>query len=192
MLSLLTAVLVWVRAGIDELIAELHGQAERDPLTGLLNREGLRRRSEQLFDSDSPGADVALLLVDADHFKQLNDKHGHPAGDATLSWLGELLTSLTPESGLVCRHGGEEFVVLVPACDVDTTRLMAERIRRTVEEGARATAYPFTVSIGVAVGPFEPGLGDLYRQADAALYRAKRTGRNRVAVEPHALARHAG
>nr|WP_231126831.1 GGDEF domain-containing protein [Motilibacter aurantiacus] len=183
MLSLLTAVVVWVRAGIDELIAELHVEAEHDPLTGLLNREGLRRRSERLFGAaGGQGADVALLLVDADHFKQLNDRYGHPAGDAALSWLSRLLTSTVPDTGLVCRYGGEEFVVLVPACDLDTSVLEAERIRRRVEQDGRATAYPFTVSIGVAVGPFEPGLAELYRQADAALYRAKRGGRNRVAA----------
>ena len=170
--------------------AELTRLSRTDPLTGLANR----RRFEEAFDeawdraARADGGPLSLLIVDADHFKRINDRHGHAAGDAVLRSLARALAaSIHRPADLVARVGGEEFAVLLPATDAEGAARVAETIRRTASRlPAGAPGIPaVTVSIGLATG--RPGVGaaaDLYRRADAALYEAKATGRNRTCSAP--------
>ena len=172
----------------DAMQAELARLSCTDALTGLPNR----RRFEQAFerawrDSDRSGEPLALLVVDADHFKRVNDRYGHAVGDEVLKGLARcLLASAHRPGDLACRIGGEEFVVLLP----DTDAAEALRIARRVHETARTLALPsaaidagaVTVSIGLATGygSSKEQAGALFRAADAALYEAKAGGRNQT------------
>ncbi|WP_158508762.1 GGDEF domain-containing response regulator [Gemmatirosa kalamazoonensis] len=168
--------------------ARLAQLATTDPLTALLNRraltERLTREMERALRNDSS---VALLLIDLDHFKRVNDTHGHLVGDAVLRDVAELLISGVRGSDFVGRFGGEEFLVVLPDTDDDGAAAFAERIRERVEAhsfAGRDGAPPLhmTASIGVATFPAAliESVEDLFARADAALYRAKAEGRNRV------------
>ncbi len=163
------------------LIDELRRQAESDGLTGLANRRTfdsvIVRELERATRRSDP---VGLLLIDIDHFKRLNDTHGHQAGDAVLRELAAKLRELARPFDTVARYGGEEFAVILPDCPEEGAMIVAERIRMSVDGGA--FSVPITVSIGVA-GESAGGRDAqaLIRAADAALYAAKRAGRNRVA-----------
>ncbi|MBX3661209.1 MAG: diguanylate cyclase [Burkholderiales bacterium] len=172
-------------AEIQGLQARLQDQALRDSLTGLYNRryfdEALERELALAQRQDYP---VSLVLIDIDHFKQLNDAHGHQAGDAVLQEMARHLTENCRAGDLVCRWGGEEFVVVMPHTP------LAGALQRAESWRAGFGAHPFrfggitlnnTLSAGVAVWPEHGGTEDeLLRAADAALYRAKSGGRNRV------------
>ncbi|WP_326540445.1 sensor domain-containing diguanylate cyclase [Pseudorhodoferax sp.] len=172
----------------EELLAaqqRLQELALTDTLTGLANR---RRLDEALANevrrARREAHPLALVLLDIDRFKQLNDTHGHPAGDVVLRALGQLLGQFAQRAGdLAARFGGEEFVVLLSNADAAQAAAMAERIRRAVESTvADPAGKPVTVSIGVATTG-KVATGELLvQQADAALYQAKREGRNRVVV----------
>ncbi len=158
-------------------------RAVLDPLTGLLNRSALTGRVRELAQQTAgASAGVAVLLGDIDHFKAINDTHGHQAGDDVLRALGERLRAELRAFDLLYRIGGEEFVVLAPGATLAEGLELAERLRTAVAAEAVA-GLPVTMSWGVAVSeadrPFawEP----LYRAADTALYGAKTAGRNRVA-----------
>jgi diguanylate cyclase (GGDEF)-like protein len=156
--------------------------ASTDYLTGLANRRTLADTGARRFQAAGPGMGVAL--IDIDHFKQINDRHGHAIGDVALKQVAERLESACRETELPARQGGEEFVVLFEAVDGAGARAAGERLRHAV------AAQPFmagelklaiTVSIGVAVrAPGDACFDDLLRRADAALYAAKAAGRNRV------------
>ncbi|MGL4190821.1 MAG: GGDEF domain-containing protein [Sphaerotilus sulfidivorans] len=171
-------------AALQERLTE---QARRDPLTGLHNRRFLTERLHELTRSSSgAGTSIGVMLVDIDHFKQVNDRHGHLAGDRVLQAVARLL-ALAHEEGaeVVCRYGGEEFLLLLPDRGAARMRALAERLRGGVEalriEPGGGTAEPITVtlSIGWASGQGEP-IERLIDRADRALYRAKQAGRNRV------------
>ena len=171
-------------AALQERLTE---QARRDPLTGLHNRRFLTERVHELTRSSSgAGTSIGVMLVDIDHFKQVNDRHGHLAGDRVLQAVARLL-ALAHEEGaeVVCRYGGEEFLLLLPDRGAARMRALAERLRGGVEalriEPGGGTAEPITVtlSIGWASGQGEP-IERLIDRADRALYRAKQAGRNRV------------
>jgi two-component system cell cycle response regulator len=162
--------------------------ATTDPLTQLLNRraltERLRAEMERALRADGT---VALLMLDLDHFKRVNDSHGHLVGDAVLREVAELLISEVRLGDLVGRFGGEEFLVVLPDTDDDGASAFAERIREAVDANAfagreGAPALHMTASIGVATFPAAliESVEDLFARADAALYRAKADGRNRV------------
>lgn len=160
-------------------------RAERDALTGLANRRAFERALASLA---ARSAAAALVMLDIDHFKSLNDTEGHEAGDAALAALAGVLRSCTRPSDLPFRYGGEEFGVLLPGLGVEAASQVAERIRAAAE-----ASLPRTVSAGVACAP-PAAYERLVAEADAALYRAKRTGRNRVElcreddlVEPKSL-----
>jgi two-component system cell cycle response regulator len=155
-----------------------------DPLTGLYNQRYLRRHLRGLLDA-SPDREVAVLMLDVDHFKQVNDAYGHPTGDRALRAIADTLRGSTRVFDSLARYGGEEFVVVMPGSSPDEAVAAAERLRAAVEamtfapEPGRKCAL--SVSIGVACGG--PGVETpeaLLRTADAALYAAKRAGRNRV------------
>jgi two-component system cell cycle response regulator len=159
-----------------------------DPLTGLYNQRYLRRHLTGLMDS-SQGRQLAVLMVDVDHFKAVNDRYGHAAGDRALRLIAETLRINTRVFDSLARYGGEEFVVLMPGTGAVEAEAAAERLRAAVERihfetstGARTT---LTVSVGVACTVEQALDPDVLLQiADKALYDAKRNGRNRVEMAP--------
>ncbi len=168
--------------------ARLEQLAQTDPLTQLFNRRALTERMtaemERALRYDST---MALLMIDLDHFKRVNDTFGHLVGDDVLRDVAQLLGNTIRGSDIAARYGGEEFLVLLPETDDSGAELFAERIRAAVHdyEFARAEGAPslrLTASIGVAVFPAAriESVEDLFTRADTALYRAKADGRNRV------------
>ncbi|SDF96771.1 diguanylate cyclase (GGDEF) domain-containing protein [Lentzea fradiae] len=176
------------------------GAWSTDKLTGLLGRWGwddqapaVYRRAQHRWEQ------VALLMIDLDRFKKINDEYGHPAGDVVLSDVATVLAASTRPTDLVCRYGGDEFLVLLPGTSATDAACVAESVLRgiralrsevTTNDGHHVTLYDQTASIGVAShvpGP-EDTLIDLVRDTDAALQRAKRNGRARVQVhDPRAV-----
>jgi two-component system cell cycle response regulator len=157
-----------------------------DPLTGLYNQRYLRRHLSGLLDG-SHGRELAVLMVDVDHFKSVNDRFGHAAGDRALRLVAETLRGNTRVFDSIARYGGEEFVVLMPGTGPDAAVAAAERLRASVAAAAFDTPdgspVQLTVSEGVACSPEHPASPDaLLAAADQALYDAKRGGRNRVTV----------
>lgn len=170
---------------------QLQSDVRTDSKTGLLNMRGWSESAHRAFNRASrSGSGLAVLMIDFDHFKRINDTYGHPAGDDVLRRLAELLTDATRPNDIVGRFGGEEFLILLPDIDVDGARHTAERIRNQVatssistrdKRGEPVTITDRTTSIGVAVHP-EHGstLENLLHAADAAVYQAKENGRNQV------------
>jgi diguanylate cyclase (GGDEF)-like protein len=156
-----------------------------DHLTGVANRRAFFEAAElELNRNRRAPRPTALILVDADHFKGINDRHGHAGGDAVLRHLGGLLAATFRQVDVVARVGGEEFAVLLPSCDMEGAFAVAERLRLLVAGGR----VPFdgahiacTISAGVTVCDGEKlGLETLMKRADQALYAAKAGGRDRV------------
>ncbi|MBX9405740.1 diguanylate cyclase [Pseudomonas baetica] len=164
--------------------AELLNLATHDALTGVFNR---RRFDEKLTEysllSRRTGRPFALLLIDADHFKRVNDTHGHAVGDEVLQQLAQLIQTSLRTTDFVARYGGEEFAVLLPEISMpDTPERVAEKIRAAVAEADFATAGQVTVSVGVGLAdPADNSPGNLIKRADQQLYQAKAAGRNQVA-----------
>lgn len=162
-------------------------EAERraivDPLTGLRNRREFERALDTFATSSRPAA-ATLVYIDLDHFKKLNDTLGHPAGDAALKHVARLLEAAVRDGDLVARIGGEEFAVWLPRTGLREGMEVAERIRRSIAEKPltwSGSVYPLTTSCGIASCPDLVGdVKNLPIAADAALYRAKELGRNRV------------
>ncbi|WP_307793971.1 GGDEF domain-containing protein [Actinotalea soli] len=214
----LTGVLVSAGRRNDVLVAELNRWATTDSLTGLASRRAFEQAARELLDSPDQGRGTGLLVIDLDRFKDLNDAYGHPAGDAALVHVAQVLRGHVRPQDLVARLGGDELAVLLPEVDGDALGHRAEALRHAVQaepmvwDGA---AVPLSLSAGGA--HVMPGRGDapapmvggprglvppegvaghaeqgegrgprrlevLYRAADAALYRAKREGRDRVEV----------
>lgn len=174
------------------LHAELQQQSERDELTGLQNRRSLNRISAAIW-SGPASAPVAAIMLDIDHFKLYNDVHGHIEGDCCIRRVSACVAQEIGELGAAFRFGGEEILVLLPGCDAETARQAAEGLRRAIEAAAiphhgLAEGGVVTASLGVSVAQRgAASLEDLVRAADAALYDAKRGGRNTVsfrAVSP--------
>jgi diguanylate cyclase (GGDEF)-like protein len=165
---------------------ELLTVAMTDGLTSLLNRraftemvDGYLKRAK-LAGAPSYGA---LLAIDVDHFKTINDTFGHDIGDEALKLIAKSIVSAVRETDLVGRVGGEEFCVFIPGQSPESVRTVAERIRSAINEtvfDARGKPYRLSVSIGGVVFDRDTTFDDLYRDADKRLYRAKETGRNRV------------
>jgi diguanylate cyclase (GGDEF)-like protein len=161
----------------------LEEQATHDPLTGAVNRRQLEAELKlTVHRHDKTGEPFAVLVVDVDHFKRINDAFGHERGDRVLAGLGTLLRKRLRASDVLARVGGEEFVVLLRAVDRATTEALAESFRGAVEAAQLAGNDVFcTCSIGaVHVARLNVGVDELLRRADRALYEAKATGRNRV------------
>jgi diguanylate cyclase (GGDEF)-like protein/PAS domain S-box-containing protein len=157
--------------------------ATTDPLTGASNR----RRFEEVLHgeiarSSRYGVPLSLVIFDVDHFKRINDSHGHPVGDEVLVRLAGLIAGNIRETDVLARLGGEEFAVLAANCDADCARQLAEKLRRLIEAQAFPGAGAVTCSFGVAGYRAGDGEDALVRRADEALYRAKGEGRNRVIV----------
>ncbi len=180
-------------AEITKLQALLQEQAQRDPLTGLHNRRFLDEALErELAACAGAGRPLALVLIDIDRFKQVNDTYGHPAGDEMIRQLAELLRSRVRETGVIaCRYGGEEFLLMLPGVTVAEAATLAEELRATFESLRVATdgrTMRTTLSIGVSGFPeHEPRAHLLVLKADRALYAAKLRGRNRVVLSTEPL-----
>jgi diguanylate cyclase (GGDEF)-like protein len=160
---------------------QLAQRATADSLTGLLNRHGLVERLDtELRRAQRYGQPLSILLIDLDHLKEINDRHGHDAGDDALRRVGRAIHSGGRATDIAGRWGGDEFLVLAPSTPPDDARWLGERIRRSVT--ALGGAIPLTVSIGLASTASPHGISpdDLLRRADAALYAAKRRGRNQI------------
>ncbi len=171
-----------------DLRERLENMALRDGLTGLYNRRFLDEMLEhELAKLRRNGKRAALMLVDVDHFKRFNDTYGHQAGDEALRKVGAALLSAVRASDVVCRYGGEEFLVFLPECESEEAMTKAEALRLAVQAislrvGAEAIP-PISASFGLAIFPdVGDNRAELIQQADRALYRAKGAGRNRVEV----------
>jgi len=160
-----------------------------DPLTGLNNRRFLELRLPTMIETARQrGAPVTMMILDIDHFKRINDTYGHETGDLVLKGFAAELQHIVRGGDLVCRLGGEEFVVAMPGVGATHAAQMAERARRTIESAefpipGAAESVSITVSIGLADLRGQQDSTHLYRCADRALYRSKSAGRNRVTVD---------
>ena len=164
--------------------------AVTDGLTGLYNREYMMSHLAKLFGrAREGGRSLAVLMIDIDYFKSVNDTLGHAAGDAVLREFSSRLISNVRGLDLVSRYGGEEFVIIIPGADPALASGVAERLRKAIagtpfRVASNGESLTVTASIGIAaLERFDEGPGDLLARADRALYEAKRGGRNRVATE---------
>jgi diguanylate cyclase (GGDEF)-like protein len=175
---------------VSRLVSELKRASRHDPLTGLLNRRAIDEAlAAEVQRARRLGAPFSVLMLDVDHFKPINDTHGHAAGDRALQHLATLLSSQMRDIDRVGRYGGEEFVVLLPGTPQEQAHGLAQRLCEKVAALPpmwRDAPLPVTVSIGVAEWLGDSGgLPALMARADAALYRAKEDGRNRVVTTGH-------
>ena len=165
----------------------LKNQAIRDPLTSLYNR---RYFEEEVFNrilcAKTAHEDYSVLMIDADHFKRVNDTYGHKVGDKVLIELASTAEKALRETDIVARYGGEEFVIFLEKVNADKAKVVAERLRESIaaivvysDEGEEVR---FTVSIGVSSSEVSDNVETLIKTSDEALYRAKQTGRNRVEI----------
>lgn len=158
---------------------DLATQLGLDALTGLSNRRAFAAALDRAISHaamlEQP---LALAVVDIDHFKAINDAHGHPAGDHVLAEVGRLLRQLAPAPVLAARQGGEEFVLLMPEITLEQALALGETLRTQLREAD--LGVPLTVSVGVAAWRIGESAHELYARADIALYAAKRAGRDRV------------
>lgn len=182
--TVMIGLLLFLLARLDHLHQNLTRLSYTDGLTGLANRRRFMDvLGTELSRQARHGHELCLLLIDVDHFKDVNDRHGHHAGDAVLCDLGRILmASVRTPTDLPARLGGEEFAVVLPDTRLDEARRVAERLREQVathvfQEGEQRLRV--TVSIGLVTAR-DVNLATLLQQADLALYRAKETGRNRV------------
>jgi diguanylate cyclase (GGDEF)-like protein len=164
----------------------LRFHAEHDSLTGVLNRRAIRdvlRR--ELARCRRENQSLGIMLADVDHFKRINDRYGHGAGDAALLTVVQRISSTLRPYDLIGRYGGEEFLVIAPGCDLALTQKLAERIRDAVsDEGVELgnDNITLTVSVGITLGTSDSDPEFLVAVADSAMYQAKRQGRNRVEI----------
>lgn len=171
------------------MAAELRRLASSDPLTGVPNRRHFEERSAQIIAArEATGRSVAVLMLDVDHFKKINDTHGHPIGDEVLKVVARRCREALRERDLFARFGGEEFIALLAAPTADEVPATAERLRSAISGApvhVGGLRIEVTVSVGGAMGEALPGsdarlLEQLVARADEALYQAKADGRNRV------------
>lgn len=164
----------------------LRFHAEHDALTGVLNRRAVRdllRR--ELARCRREKHTLGVIVVDVDHFKKINDRYGHAAGDAVLVTVVQRITSMLRTYDSLGRYGGEEFLIVAPGCDLPVAQRLAERIRATISDEAidlGDNSAKVTVSMGVTLGTADSDPEFLVAQADTAMYTAKRNGRNRVEI----------
>jgi diguanylate cyclase (GGDEF)-like protein len=179
----------------DDLV-KLQRMADTDFLTGLMNRRAFLAVADDAVEfSRRYKRGMATLMIDIDHFKKINDTHGHQAGDDAIKRIAEIIGQSIRTTDKAARFGGEEFVVLLREIEPETALLLAERIRRSIEEETIRhgdTVIPATVSIGIAVNAEgDRDVQDMIERADQGLYVAKKTGRNRTFLMPVAEVREA-
>ncbi len=167
---------------VRRLMEDMEFRASRDALTGLLRRTRCEQQANKAIEESAvKQSPVSTIVIDIDHFKKVNDTHGHDAGDKVLRRVSDLIKAGTRATDIAARWGGEEFVVVLPDTPDEIAFVVAERIRKMVESGMKDIGV--TVSCGVAtLAAGTTGLAELIKQADERLYAAKNAGRNRVAV----------
>jgi diguanylate cyclase (GGDEF)-like protein len=167
----------------NEMLKQL---SNTDPLTGLYNRRYLEEMLlKEMQRAERKGGYISMVLLDIDHFKQVNDRYGHQSGDQVLAVVAELARDGLRSYDFVSRYGGEEFILTLPETNHEDALMIAERLRSRVQThsfSGMLRGYNATVSLGVATYPtdFITSIADLIREADEAMYRAKTAGRNRV------------
>jgi diguanylate cyclase (GGDEF)-like protein len=169
----------------------LHEAALTDVLTGFPNRRYAIERFQQEWQaSNRSRRPLSCMMIDVDNFKAINDTHGHDVGDIVLKRTAQAIKSGLRAQDVVCRTGGDEFVVICPETDLDAARVCAERVRKAVADVALTVGTrDFRGSVSIGVAAREPGMTDidaLLKRADEGLYQAKQGGRNRVASPPRA------
>ncbi len=158
-----------------------------DPLTGLFNRRGMEVEMARVFGENADGQ-TAMMVLDIDHFKRINDTYGHAVGDVVIRKVADTVKRLIPSGAVPVRYGGEEFAVLLPQCSSEQASGIAEKIRDTIEKlrlirrHDKMAISQFTISIGLARRDLRDDMETLFQRADKALYEAKTGGRNRVAL----------
>jgi diguanylate cyclase (GGDEF)-like protein len=183
----MTALLVRAGERNEALVAELRQQAAVDSLTGLVTRRVLDDALHRALTAREPGHGTALVMLDVDRFKAVNDAHGHPVGDAALVHIASVLAAHTRSDTVICRIGGDEIAFLMPGCSLSTALRRAEELVHRVRENplplTEGHILALSVSAGVAHAPEDATtITELYAKADAALYNAKNAGRDRVGV----------
>ncbi len=173
---------------IQKLQNQLREESIRDPLTNLYNRRYLEDSLQREFArADRDQYPISIIMADIDHFKQVNDTFGHSVGDEVLQQLSEILHSSFRLEDIICRYGGEEFIIVMPATTSETAFIRTENFRTTLENtvmNLSGQKVRITLSAGIAVYPEDgSSVDDVIRVADRALYQAKSAGRNRVVVE---------
>ncbi|WP_428943723.1 sensor domain-containing diguanylate cyclase [Pantoea sp. FN060301] len=171
---------------LQDKIGQLKFEVQTDPLTSLLNRRGLSAVLEYFLATRQP---FAVLALDIDHFKRVNDTWGHNVGDEVIKSVAQQLSTSSRQTDVVCRNGGEEFLMILPGAQRDIAVTIAERVRQKVAQQELETVGNITLSVGVAFwdAKGEP-MERAFKQADDALYQAKNAGRNRVVTCPPAAA----
>jgi diguanylate cyclase (GGDEF)-like protein len=169
--------------------AHVHQIAATDPLSRTLNRYAFYDQSRAEFDhARYSGIPLSVLLIDIDHFKQINDRYGHLIGDQAITWFGTICCSHIRAGDLIGRVGGEEFAILMPGANREEATQSAERLRTLLAKKQSLTLQPtppFTISIGVTdVHPHDRSIQDMIARADICLYQAKRAGRDRIVTAP--------
>lgn len=175
----------WLTERLREALAVARQDAATDPLTGLVNRRGLNDAlaswQNKVFNR---GRTLSLLMIDLDHFKKVNDEHGHDVGDRVLQAFADRVRGLLRAQDLFARQGGEEFVILLPDTDAETAMQVGSRIHSSIQGFPLLACPPISVtaSIGIAQHQGEESIDDLLTRADAAAYLAKRLGRNQIQI----------
>lgn len=165
---------------LQKKIGKLKFETQTDPMTGLFNRRGLAMTLETVVQLRQQ---FAAITLDIDHFKSINDSYGHDTGDQVIRSLAEQIRHNARESDILCRVGGEEFLVLLPGAQLAEAEMIAERLRKNVENLVLPGIRPITISLGVAYWNQHQGKPEeSLKRADEALYQAKKEGRNRVVV----------
>ncbi|AEI44805.1 sensor domain-containing diguanylate cyclase [Paenibacillus mucilaginosus] len=181
----LAKAMMWAVGALQHQADRMSEQARTDGLTGLANRVCLEERVADMETGNQP---YALLVLDIDHFKSVNDVYGHQTGDEALVHLARMISLEAGGESFAFRFGGEEFVVLLPGGGLEDGLDLAERIRSRMEHTVSPTGRPITVSIGAAACPRHgETFGEVFERADQALYQAKRSGRNRTAAAEELL-----
>ncbi|XPV69652.1 MAG: GGDEF domain-containing protein [Halarcobacter sp.] len=160
---------------------EVSKKSITDSLTKLYNRYKLDNELQVHYDNfQKNGTSFALLMLDLDHFKSINDKYGHQEGDKVLKYLAEILKESTRQTDTVGRWGGEEFIIIYPNSDIDNALSLAQKLHLSIKESKDIQKYNLTVSIGLGVPKQELSLDQFIRAVDKALYKAKDMGRNQT------------
>ncbi|WP_157314987.1 GGDEF domain-containing protein [Chitinibacter sp. GC72] len=171
--------LIIANASLQEEKRRIADQAKLDPLTQVRNRSGIRNDIAREMEKADATAPLAMVICDIDHFKKVNDQHGHARGDEVLVKFAQILTAHVRHGDYVVRWGGEEFVLFLPQTEGAQAHLVAEKLREAVQNAIWPAGIALTASFGVSVvGP--DGFGKALERADKALYAAKANGRNRV------------
>jgi diguanylate cyclase (GGDEF)-like protein len=180
-LGLTWVVSAWLVFAVTEQSRRLRDMAITDPLTGAFNRRYLEEQAAQAMNAWRRYRHPAtMLLLDIDHFKRINDKHGHTVGDLAIKRLVEVISGRIRSVDTLCRFGGEEFVILLTETGIDGARRIAQELRQRVEEARILPQGRMTISIGICEVMSADNLDHWFNLADTALYLAKRNGRNRV------------